>query len=72
MTSIDAKEAASALHDVASIAHRVRQSTIYNLASLMLILWGVLVFAGHIVAYVLPRSGLFIWLVPPITVQTTF
>jgi hypothetical protein len=62
MTSIDAKEAASALHDVASIAHRVRQSTTYNLASLMLILWGVLVFAGNVATYIWPREGGYIWI----------
>jgi hypothetical protein len=61
MTSIDAKEAASALSDIASIAHRVRQSTTYNLASLMLILWGVLVFAGNIAAFLWPRQVGYIW-----------
>jgi hypothetical protein len=61
MTSIDAKEAASALSDIASIAHRVRQSTTYNLASLMLILWGVLVFAGNIAAFLWPRQAGYIW-----------
>jgi hypothetical protein len=62
MTSIDSKEAASALSDINEIVHRVRQSRIYDLASLMLIMWGALVFAGHVVAYVLPRSALLIWL----------
>jgi len=62
MTSVDPKEAASALSDIEAIAHRVRQSQIYNLASLMLIMWGVLVFAGHLVVHVLPRNALMIWL----------
>jgi hypothetical protein len=62
MTSIDSKDAASALNEINQIARRVRQSRIYNLTSLMLIMWGVLVFAGHIVAYVLPRSALLSWL----------
>jgi hypothetical protein len=62
MTSIDAKEAASALSDIASIVHRVRQSTIYNLASLMLMLWGVLVFAGNVASYLWPRQGGYIWI----------
>lgn len=60
--SIDSKEAASALSDIDSMARRVRQSMIYNLSSQILIMWGVLVFAGHIVANFLPRSGLLIWL----------
>src|SRR6202022_1156976 len=62
MTSIDAKEAASALSDIASIAPRVRQSTTYHMASLMLILWGVLVFAGNIVNYLWPRHGAYVWI----------
>src|SRR5258708_2166403 len=66
MTSIDAKEAASALSDIASIAYRVRQSTTYNLASQMLIWWGVLVFAGNVATYLWPRQGAYIW----ITVNT--
>jgi len=62
MTSIDAKEAASAMSDIASIAHRVRQSTTYQLASLMLIWWGVLVFAGNVANYLWPRQGAYIWI----------
>jgi hypothetical protein len=62
MMSIDAKEAASALSDIASIAHRVRQSTTYNIASLMLIFWGVLIFAGNIATYLWPRQGGYIWI----------
>jgi hypothetical protein len=46
MTGIDPKEAASALSDIDSIVHRVRRSQTYQVGSLMLILWGVLVFAG--------------------------
>ena len=47
MTGIDPKEASPALNDIEQIAQRVRQSTIYQLASLMMIMWGVLVFAGN-------------------------
>ena len=62
MTSIDSKDAASALNEINEIAGRVRQSRIYNLASLMLIMWGALVFAGHLVAHVLSQNALLIWL----------
>ena len=62
MTSIDPKEAASALSDINEIAHRVRQSTIYDCASLMLIMWGVLVLSGNIASYLWPRDGGYIWL----------
>jgi hypothetical protein len=62
MTDIDSREAASALSDIAEIARRVRQSTIYNLASLMLIMWGVLVFAGYLVTWLSPRNAGYAWL----------
>ena len=62
MISIDPKEAASALSDINEIAHRVRQSTIYNFASLMLIMWGVLVLSGNIASYLWPREGGYIWM----------
>jgi hypothetical protein len=41
MTTIDAKQAAEALSDIDSIAHRVRRSTTYKISSLVAILWGV-------------------------------
>jgi hypothetical protein len=56
VTSIDPKEAASALSDIESVVRRVRQSTVYNLASLMLIMWGVLIFAGNIISFLWPRT----------------
>jgi hypothetical protein len=61
MTSIDPREAASALSDINEIARRVRQSTIYNLASLMLIMWGVLTFAGYLASYLSPRNAGYAW-----------
>jgi len=62
MTNIDPSEAASALSDIATIAHRVRQSTTYNIASRMLVFWGALVFAGNIASYFWPRQGAYIWI----------
>jgi hypothetical protein len=62
MTGIDPKEAASALSDINAIAHRVRQSTIYITASLMLIMWGALVLSGNIASYLWPREGGYIWM----------
>jgi hypothetical protein len=62
MTGIDPKEAASALSDIDSIARRVRQSTMYQLSSLLTMLWGVLVFAGNIASFLAPRSAGLIWL----------
>jgi hypothetical protein len=62
MTSIDPREAASALSEIDSIVRRVRQSRIYNIASLILIMWGALVFAGNIAAYLSPRAAGYGWL----------
>jgi hypothetical protein len=62
MTAIDPREAASALSDIDDIARRVRQSTIYNLASLMLVMWGVLTFVGYLVTYLSPRHAGYAWI----------
>jgi hypothetical protein len=59
--SIDQQQAASALSDIDQIVRRVRQSRIYNLASLMLIMWGVLVFAGYVASYLSPRNAGYSW-----------
>ena len=62
MTTIDPKEAAEALNDIAQIVQRVRRSRTYDIASQMMILWGVLVFAGNIATFVSPRYGPYIWI----------
>ena len=59
---IDSKQASDALNDINDIARQVRQSTIYILASLMLIMWGVLVFGGYLVSYLSPRHAGYAWL----------
>src|SRR3954453_1486202 len=65
--SIQRDEAASALDDIDAIVRRVRQSRIYNLASLMLIMWGVLVFAGYVLSFLSPRNGAVIWIAVNVT-----
>jgi len=62
MTGIDPREAASALSDIEQIVHRVRQSTIYHFASLMLVLWGALIFVGNVATELWPRQGGSIWI----------
>jgi hypothetical protein len=62
MTSIDPKEAAAALSDIDSIVHRVRQSWIYDIASQIMIVWGVLVFAGNVATSVGPGYAGAIWI----------
>jgi hypothetical protein len=59
---IDRQQASAALTDIDDIVRRVRQSQIYDLASLIMIAWGVLVFAGNIATYLGPRYGNYIWI----------
>ena len=59
---IDRQQASDALSDIDDIVGRVRQSRIYNLASLIMIMWGVLVFAGNVMTYLWPRSGGMVWI----------
>src|SRR5260370_2323398 len=58
---IDSHEASEALAEISEMTHRVRQSRIYNLASLMLIMWGALVFAGYLGSFLLPRQAGYFW-----------
>jgi len=59
---IDSKQAAEALAEIDDIVQRVRQSRIYDLASRMMILWGVLVFAGNLGSFRWPWQAGHIWL----------
>jgi hypothetical protein len=59
---IDSQQASEALSDINDIVRRVRQSRIYNLSSLIMIMWGVLVFAGNVMTYLWPRYGGMIWI----------
>jgi hypothetical protein len=59
---IDRQQATEALSEIDAIARRVRQSTIYNLASLMLVMWGVLTFAGYMVSYASPGVAGYGWI----------
>ena len=62
MTDIDPKEAAEALNDIEEIVARVRQSRIYDLASQIMIAVGILVLAGNIANFIVPRQGGYIWI----------
>jgi hypothetical protein len=59
---IDSKEAKEALSDIDEMVRRVRQSQTYDIASLIMILWGVLVFAGNIATWLWPWEGYYIWI----------
>jgi hypothetical protein len=58
---IDSKQAAEALTEIDVIVRRVRQSKIYDLASLMLIMWGALTFTGYLVTWLSPRNAIYAW-----------
>jgi len=58
---IDSREASEALAEINEMTRRVRQSRIYNLASLMLIMWGALVFAGYLGSFLLPHQAGYFW-----------
>jgi hypothetical protein len=60
--SIESREAAAALDDIEQIARRVRQSTIYRLSSLLIMMWGVLVFAGNLATRLSPRTAGYAWI----------
>jgi hypothetical protein len=62
VTGIDPREAAQALNDIERIVQRVRKSRTYDIASQMMILWGVLVIAGNLLTFASPRYGGYIWI----------
>ncbi|MBC7583270.1 hypothetical protein FNL55_21660 [Tardiphaga sp. vice352] len=59
--SIDRREAAAALHDIDDIVQRVKRSRSYQLASLMLMLWGPLIALGYVVSWSWPRYAGYGW-----------
>ena len=58
---IDSKQASQALAEIDDIVQRVRQSQLYELASLAAIWWGVLVFAGNVATWLWPVYAGYIW-----------
>jgi hypothetical protein len=60
--TIDSKQAIEALNEIDAVVRRVRQSRIYNVASLMLIMWGALVFSGNIASHLWPREAGYVWI----------
>jgi hypothetical protein len=62
MTDFGPEEAAQALSDIEQMVARVRQSRTYDIASLIMILWGVLVGLGNIATYFSPPHGAYIWI----------
>ena len=59
---IDRNEASAALSDIDDMVQRVRQSRIYDRASLIAIMSGALVLAGNVANYLVPSHGGGIWI----------
>lgn len=61
--SIDPKEAAAALSDVAHVERRTHQAFTYEHSSRQFLLWGVLVGAGYLFTFFVPARSYTGWLV---------
>jgi hypothetical protein len=59
---IDSKEASQALSEIDEVVKRLRQSRIYDRASLIAMACGVLVAAGNVANFIVPRYSGGIWL----------
>jgi hypothetical protein len=60
-TMIDSKEASAALSEINDMVRRVRQSSIYDLASQFMVVAGVFVTAGNLANFFAPGYSLVIW-----------
>jgi hypothetical protein len=65
--TIDRHAAAAALSDIDDMSRRVRQSRIYQISSLMLMLWGPLVMVGYVVSWLWPAYGGYSWVAIDLT-----
>ena len=59
---IDSQQATEALAEIDDMVRRVRQSRIYDLASQLMVMWGVLVFAGYLVTWLVPHYAVIGWI----------
>jgi len=60
--SLDPKEAAASLDDIAAIERRTRETLYYAGTSELFILWGVLTFIGHGLNWLKPHWAGWVWL----------
>ena len=59
---IDVKSAQASLADIDIIVARLKQSSFYRGASMVVILWGALVACGYVATFLVPREALMIWI----------
>jgi hypothetical protein len=60
--TIDPREAATSLEDIAAIERRTREAIFYAGCSAIFILWGLLVAGGYGLTEFYPRRGRIVWL----------
>lgn len=60
--AIDRNDASSMLQDIAGIERRTREAITYGSASTIMVVWGVLVFAGYLINWLTPRVATPTWL----------
>jgi hypothetical protein len=62
ITMIDSREANAVLSDIENLGRQVRQSLMYQRASSMLTLWGIVTFAGYVMSFFFPSTARIVWL----------
>src|SRR5262249_61598347 len=62
--TIDPNEAATSLHDIATVERRTHEALFYGGSSGVFVMWGGLVAAGFALAGLYSRSAMIIWLSP--------
>ena len=60
--TIDSREAATSLQDIADVERRTRAAVMYGSSGTIFILWGILVACGYGLAELYPRSVRITWL----------
>jgi hypothetical protein len=64
---IDREQASAALDDINEMIRRVRQSRIYQISSVVIMMWGVVLVLAYIANYTWPRQGYTVWTVANLT-----
>jgi len=59
---IDAQSAKASLDDIDAIVARVKQSSFYRGASVLIMIWGVLVACGYVASFVIPHQASVVWI----------
>ncbi len=60
--TIDPRDAATSLDDIATVERRMREALFYGGSSDILIIWGIICALGHVITQFNPRSANLAWL----------